>query len=202
MRLQPIIIPGWKDSGPGHWQTLWADSLPHARRLSQRDWQNPDRNAWIAALSTAVNEATAPVMLIAHSLGCLVAAALPPALHPRVAGALLVAPADVERPDVPDCLRDFAPVPRQPLPFQSVVVASDNDAYCSLVRAQAFAQDWGSRFVILSEAGHINAESGLGNWPQGLKILGALRRRSVWRVSPPIQRVPPVPALSDSLRPA
>ncbi|MFU2024219.1 RBBP9/YdeN family alpha/beta hydrolase, partial [Bordetella avium] len=68
MRLQPIIIPGWKDSGPGHWQTLWADSLPHARRLSQRDWQNPDRNAWIAALSTAVNEATAPVMLIAHSL--------------------------------------------------------------------------------------------------------------------------------------
>ncbi|MEJ2894367.1 alpha/beta hydrolase, partial [Bordetella avium] len=75
-------------------------------------------------------------------------------------------------------------------------------AYCSLVRAQAFAQDWGSRFVILSEAGHINAESGLGNWPQGLKILGALRRRSVWRVSPPIQRVPPVPALSDSLRPA
>lgn len=201
MRLQPIIIPGWKDSGPGHWQTLWADSLPHARRLSQRDWQNPERAEWVAALSAAVDEAVSPVLLIAHSLGCLVAASLPVALRARVAGALLVAPADVEQAGMPACLRDFAPVPRQPLPFQSVVVASDNDPYCELARARAFAQDWGSRFVTLHGAGHINADSGLGNWPPGLKLLGALRRRAVWRVSPPAQRIPPVPTLAGGARP-
>lgn len=203
MRLLPLIIPGWKNSGPGHWQSLWAENLPHARRLQQRDWENPDRSQWLASLSAAVDEASAPVLLIAHSLGCLVAASLPVALRGKVAGALLVAPADVEQPDMPACLEGFSPVPRQPLPFQSVVVASDNDPYCSASRAQRFAQDWGSRFVLLPQAGHINAESGLGEWPQGLKLLGALRRRAVWRVQPPAERISPVPLgpLAGSVRP-
>ncbi|AHV92377.1 RBBP9/YdeN family alpha/beta hydrolase [Bordetella holmesii] len=198
MRLQPIIIPGWKDSRPGHWQTLWADSLPYARRLRQQDWQNPQRAQWLAALCASVDEASSPVLLIAHSLGCLVAASLPIALRSRVAGALLVAPADVEQAGTPACLRDFAPIPQQPLPFQSVVVASDNDPYCSLSRARHFAQDWGSRFVVVPQAGHLNADSGLGQWPQGLKLLGALRRRAAWRVSPPSPRISPVPPLANS----
>ncbi|OZI75229.1 RBBP9/YdeN family alpha/beta hydrolase [Bordetella genomosp. 12] len=200
MRLQPIIIPGWKDSGPGHWQTLWADSLPYAQRLRQQDWQNPQRAQWVATLSASVGEAASPVLLIAHSLGCLVAASLPVALRTRVAGALLVAPADVEQSGTPACLQDFSPIPRQPLPFQSVVVASDNDPYCSLARARSFALDWGSRFVVLPDAGHINADSGLGDWPHGLKLLGALRRRAAWRVSPPMQRISPVPPLASGSR--
>ena len=79
--------------------------------------------------------------------------------------------------------------PRTSLPFQSVVVASDNDPYCRLERARLFAEHWGSRLVVVPGAGHINADSGLGDWPQGLKLLGALRRRSSWRVSPPPERI-------------
>lgn len=196
MRLQTILVPGWKNSGPRHWQTLWAERLPNVRRLQQHDWQNPSRAAWIQSLAQAVDEAPWPVLLIAHSLGCLVSAGLPVALHARVAAALLVAPPDVEQPDTPVCLRDFAPAPRRPLPFQSVVVASDNDPYCSLPRAERFARDWSSRLVILPAAGHINADSGLGEWPQGLKLLAALRRRAVWRVTapPPIRPQAPKPA--------
>lgn len=133
------------------------------------------------------------MLLIAHSLGCLVSAGLPVALHTRIAAALLVAPPDVEQPDTPASLLDFAPAPCRPLPFQSVVVASDNDPYCSLPRAERFARDWSSRLVILPSAGHINADSGLGEWPQGMKLLAALRRRAVWRVtaSPPARIQPP-----------
>ena len=193
MRLQPIIVPGWKNSGPQHWQSRWMALLPHARRLEQRDWDHPTPGEWIAALATEVNEARSPVLLIAHSLGCVISAALPVPLRAKVTGALLVAPADVERPGAPACLKAFAPLARQSLPFQSVVVASDNDPYCQLERARAFARDWGSRLVVLTGAGHINAESGLEDWPQGLKLLGSLRRRAVWRVSPPPERIAPIP---------
>jgi len=198
MRLQPIIVPGWKNSGPDHWKSRWAALLPLAVRLEQRDWQNPVAAQWIASLAAEVDRARSPVLLVAHSLGCLVSAALPVPLRAKVAGALLVAPADVERADTPDCLRSFAPVPRQPLPYQSVVVASDDDPYCSLDRARAFAGDWGSRIVILSGAGHINADSGLGDWPQGLKLLGALRRRASWRIPTPAKRIPPIPLYDAS----
>lgn len=193
MRLQPIIVPGWKNSGPEHWQSRWAVLLPHAVRIEQRDWENPAAPEWIATLAAEVDRARSPVLLIAHSLGCLISAALPIPLRAKVAGALLVAPADVERPDTPDCLRGFAPVPCQPLPFQSVVVSSDNDPYCRLERARAFAQDWGSRFVVLPGAGHINADSGLGDWAEGLKLFGALRRRATWRIPTPPKRIPPIP---------
>ncbi|WP_195827917.1 RBBP9/YdeN family alpha/beta hydrolase, partial [Bordetella pertussis] len=120
--------------------------------------------------------------------------ALPIALRAKVAGALLVAPADVERPGAPAAIAAFGPVPRQSLPYQSVVIASDDDPYCRLERARQFAQDWGSRLVVLQGAGHINADSQLGAWPQGLKQLAALRRRACWRISPPAEKIPPVPA--------
>jgi predicted alpha/beta hydrolase family esterase len=192
MRFQPIIVPGWKNSGPEHWQSLWECGLPHAVRVRQSDWDDPDPEAWIGALASTVEAARWPVLLVAHSLGCIASAALPPALHGRIAGALLVAPADVERPGAPPCLAAFTPIATRALPFQSVVVASDDDPYCSVARARHFAQEWGSRIVVLPDAGHINAEAGYGPWPEGLKLLRALRRRAAWRVVPRVRRISPV----------
>lgn len=192
MRFQPIIVPGWKDSGPSHWQTHWAHCLPHAQRVQQPDWETPDPATWHATVAGYVDRAACPVLLIAHSLGCLASVSLPFPLRAKVAGALLVAPPDVERMTAPDSIRVFGAVPLHSLPFQSVVVASDNDPYCRLERAQQFASAWGSRLEVLSGAGHINADSGLGDWPQGLKLLTALRRRAIWRVAAPLPRVSPV----------
>ena len=196
MRFQPIIVPGWKDSGPGHWQTRWADGLPHAQRVRQPNWETPDPLGWTATVATYVDAAACPVLLVAHSLGCLAAVSLPVPLRARVAGALLVAPPDVEQAGMPECLRGFGPVPLHSLPFQSVVVAGDNDPYCALERARQFAAAWGSRFEVVPEGGHLNADSGFGEWPQGLKLLAALRRRAVWRVTAPLPRVSPVPQRS------
>lgn len=193
MRLQPIIVPGWKDSGPAHWQSLWEQTLPHAVRVRQQDWNDPRPATWHAAVAAAVDAASCPALLIAHSLGCLAVASLPVPLHARVAGALLVAPADVERGELPDCLRAFAPVPRQSLSFQSVVVVGDDDPYCAVQRAEAFARDWGSRLVVVPGGGHLNADSGLKDWPAGLKLLTSLRRRATWRMAAPLPKVPAVP---------
>lgn len=166
-----IIIPGWRDSPPGHWQSLWAHELPGAVRVQQDDWVSPTRQAWVAAITHTILAQEQPVVIAAHSLGCIATAHLPPAAMARIAAALLVAPADPERRSV---LNDFAPVPYQPLPFKSILVASNTDPYCPVRTAGAYARAWGSEFVRLQNAGHINLEAGFGAWPLGLALLQTL----------------------------
>lgn len=169
--MRTLIVPGWRNSGAGHWQTVWETLLPDTTRVQQDDWVAPTRKAWVHALSQAVLARPDPVLLVAHSLGCIAVAHLPAEVQARVHGALLVAPADPERRAV---LCDFAPVPYARLPFRSIVVASTNDPYCPVRLAGAYARSWGSAFVKLADAGHINVASGFGDWPQGLALLHSL----------------------------
>ena len=177
-----IIVPGWRDSGPGHWQTLWAERLPQARRVVQDDWHTPTRSAWVARLEETVLEQPGPVVIVAHSLGCITTAHMNPEAAARVCGALLVAPADPERRAV---LSDFAPVPYAALPYRSILVASSNDPYCPIRLAGAYARAWGSEFVRLQNAGHINVDSGHGEWPLGRALL-----QSLTEVELPLQPTP------------
>ncbi len=177
-----IIVPGWRDSGPGHWQTLWAERLPQARRVVQDDWHTPTRSAWVARLEETVLEQPGPVVIVAHSLGCITTAHMNPEAAARVRGALLVAPADPERRAV---LSDFAPVPYAALPYRSILVASSNDPYCPIRLAGAYARAWGSEFVRLQNAGHINVDSGHGEWPLGRALL-----QSLTEVELPLQATP------------
>ena len=177
-----IIVPGWRDSGPGHWQTLWAERLSQARRVVQDDWHTPTRSAWVARLEETVLEQPGPVVIVAHSLGCITTAHMKPEAAARVRGALLVAPADPERRAV---LSDFAPVPYAALPYRSILVASSNDPYCPIRLAGAYARAWGSEFVRLQNAGHINVDSGHGEWPLGRALL-----QSLTEVELPLQPTP------------
>ena len=166
-----IIVPGWRNSGPGHWQSLWAERLPGAQRVEQADWWTPRREPWVGALADAIAQAPHPVVLVAHSLGCITTVHLPHEAASRVVGALLVAPADPERRAV---LHDFAPVPSTRLPYRSILVASSNDPYCPIRLAGAYARAWGSEFVRLPDAGHINIASGHGEWALGWALLQSL----------------------------
>ncbi|MDE3230754.1 MAG: alpha/beta hydrolase [Chloroflexota bacterium] len=173
-----LIIPGWQNSGPEHWQSRWQREHPDYRRVEQRNWDVPDRAQWVATLESAVAGAPAPVTLVAHSLGCaLVAhwAALATPARAKVTGALLVAPPDVERADMPPEVLGFRPLPLAPLPFRSKLVASDDDPYCALDAARGLAARWGCQFVALSGAGHLNTDAGYGPWPAGEALLAALR---------------------------
>lgn len=166
-----VIVPGWQGSEPGHWQSLWAERLLGAVRVQQSDWLFPSRAAWVAALAEVIEAQEGPVVLVAHSLGCMAVAHLPAAVAERVRGALLVAPADPQRRAA---LSDFAPVPFQALPYRSVLVASSKDPFCPIRLAGAYARAWGSEFVRLPDAGHINVASGHGEWPLGLALLQSL----------------------------
>lgn len=174
-----LILPGLFNSGEGHWQTVWEAMLPNARRVQQRNWDNPDRAEWVATLDAAIAAANGPVVLAAHSLGCALTAwwAATHADTPhaqKVRGALLVAPPDVEREDFPDFVTGFAPMPRAALPFKTIVAASTDDPWCSFPRAQDWSAGWRARLHDIGTRGHINAESGLGDWAQGRTWLDEL----------------------------
>lgn len=174
-----LILPGLYNSGEGHWQTLWEAMLPGARRVQQRNWDAPDRRDWVATLDAAIAGEDGPVLLAAHSLGCALAAWWA-AEHrdapyaAKVKGALLVAPPDVERAGFQEFATGFAPMPRAALPFNSVVVASSDDPWCALPRAQSWSAGWGASFHEIGAHGHINGDSGLGDWPQGRRWLEGL----------------------------
>ncbi|RXZ43441.1 RBBP9/YdeN family alpha/beta hydrolase [Crenobacter cavernae] len=167
----PVVVqPGWKNSGPEHWQSHWQAALS-ATRVENRDWHAPQLDDWLDGLDTALDQAGEPALVIAHSLGCI-ALAHYARRHPhRVAAAILVAPADVERAAVPSEIAGFGPIPREALPFPSLLIASDDDPYCRAERAQSLAELWGSELVWLPGAGHINPDSGYGPWPDGLVLL-------------------------------
>ena len=174
-----LILPGWRNSDPGHWQSRWQNAYGYTR-VEQHDWQRPLRGDWISRLEDVVlachTEQAGPVVLVAHSLGCLQVAAWAAYSRNthRVKAALLVAPADVERHDLHSTLPSWVPVLQQRLPFASVVMASSNDPLCALARAQHFAACWGSRCITTGPCGHLNTASALGDWPDGYAQLQQL----------------------------
>jgi predicted alpha/beta hydrolase family esterase len=167
-----LIIPGLHSSGPGHWQTWFEEQLPGTVRVIQSDWDKADLATWSARVRRDIHRNPSRHIVVAHSFGVLAAVHAASREPDRIAGALLVGPADPERFNA---TRDL---PRDPLPFPAVVVASSNDPWMTLWKAAEWADRWETDFVNLGEAGHINAESGFGPWPEGLSLLERLRRRS------------------------
>jgi len=170
-----VIVPGLGDSGPGHWQTLWAEKFG-AARVRQDDPAAPTPGAWAARLQEVVEATPGDLVLVGHSAGVLTIVhwARLYAGHGRVRGALLVSPTDPEQADMADlapAVFGLAPVPLASLPFPALVVASENDPYVSFERAQAFADAWEAEFVTAGEAGHLNVASGHGGWEEGEVLL-------------------------------
>jgi predicted alpha/beta hydrolase family esterase len=178
--LNVLVVPGLGGSGPDHWQTRWESDYGYVR-VEQRDWDYPERAVWIAELERALAKRSGPCLLVAHSLGCALVAHFVRDAGPavsRVCGALLVAPADVDDPSrTPLVTRCFSPLPLERLPFPAVVITSTNDPFVTSERAHVFAQRWGAGFAEVGDAGHINAESQLGAWDEGHRLLEHLTKR-------------------------
>src|SRR5438270_8226049 len=185
-----LTVPGLDGSGPEHWQSLWERRLNRCERVQMGDWAYPERSKWIRRLDREIRNSPAPVLIAAHSLGCLTVAWWAKERwslgnQERVIGALLVAPPDVERADVRERVGSFSPAPREPLPFPSLLVASRNDPFASFETCARIAAMWGSPLIDAGAIGHINADSGLGEWSEGIRLLTSLVPRedsdeSIW----------------------
>lgn len=177
--MEPTIafVPGIGNSGPQHWQSIWAAALPGSSWVEQRDWERPVRDEWVAALVRTLRRAPGPKVLVAHSLGCILVAEAAEALAAaEVKGALLVAVPDVHGPRFPAEAVGFRPALSLTLPVPSILVASTDDPYGTHAHSEAVARRWGSELVSVGARGHVNASSGLGAWAEGRALLERLVR--------------------------
>jgi len=170
-----FIVPGLGNSGPEHWQTWFEKSGNNFSRIQQQEWDAPTCIDWVNSIDKAIaGFDLSSVVLIRHSLGCSTIAHWALQTGKLIKGAMLVAPSDIEAPVYNFPATGFTPVPLSPIPFKTIVVASDDDPWVSTARATYFAGCWGSEFIRIGKAGHINAASGYGAWPEGLAILKTL----------------------------
>lgn len=173
-----IILPGSGGSGEAHWQTRWQQAHPAMRRFSPASWDLPDFDNWVAALETSVSQAKTPPVLVAHSLGCLLVAHWQQLSSREIRGAFLVAVPDPGAPDYPDYGLPFADTPQEPLRFPSLIVASTDDPYDPRGYARQKAGQWSSELHVVGPLGHINADSGIGAWPEGMDLLEGFVRKT------------------------
>lgn len=170
-----LIVPGLGNSGPEHWQTYFEKSGPHFSRIQQEEWDAPECKGWINRIEEKVSEFDPEqVVLVGHSLGCTAIAHWAKRFGKTIKGALLVAPSDIENPVYTFPAVGFSPIPLERIPFPTLVVASTDDPWVSIERAAFFASAWGSEFVSLGPAGHINVASGHTKWEEGLELLKRL----------------------------
>ncbi len=180
-----LIVPGYRGSGPEHWQTWLEHTLPDARQVSGIDWDTPNLERWADSLRIAIRYAAKPVWLIAHSFGCLAAVAAAHDMAAQVAGALLVAPCDPnrfsrqglcathERNNEASIASDL---PQDLLGFPTLILTSSNDPWMKPSKATYWADRWGSVVLNLGKAGHVNEDSGFTAWPEGLALFRAFQK--------------------------
>ena len=176
MKPHLLIIPGLGDSGEKHWQSFWLKKFTNSTKVIQDNWNEPQLEDWLKRLNETIQKINEPVILVAHSL------AVSLAMHwvsqnntANIAGALFVAPADVDSPEhTPDFIRNFSPFPTKTVSFPSVVIGSENDPYMSLERVKELADYWGSDFINVGKKGHINSDSNLEYWEEGQVFLQQL----------------------------
>lgn len=176
MNYTILILPGLGDSGETHWQNYWLQHFDTSEKVTQKDWNNPILEDWLESLTASIEAADGEIIIVAHSLSCsLINHWSKENKAHKIAGALLVAPADVDSPaHTPEEIRNFAPIPLLKLEFPSIVITSSNDPYISVERAAFLAEKWGSSFINIGEKGHLNSESKLEYWEEGQEILQSL----------------------------
>ena len=172
-----LIVPGLNNSDEKHWQTFWERSLPSTQRVQQRSWDNPQKEEWIAKLGETIQSLNQDTIIVAHSLGVATTVMYltqnQGKIPAHVKGAFLVSPSDVDNIEV---IKSFAPMPLEKLTIPACIVASENDPFVSMDRAEFFANAWGVSLFNAGKLGHINSATDLREWDQGRAFLATFER--------------------------
>ena len=166
-----LIVPGLRNSDENHWQSLWQAQLPSSKRIHVDDWATPSLEKWTAGIRAELAKLDKPAVLIAHSFGTLASASIAAEFPEKIAALFLVAPADPDKFSIAHLL------PQKILPVPAKMIASSNDPWLTESKAAYWALLWSADFLRLKNVGHINSESQLGLWPEGIRELNGLLRK-------------------------
>lgn len=164
--IRVLVIPGLHNSEETHWQSWLERQYRGAKRVKQTDWDTPDLDAWASQIEATIHRQSRDTqwIAVAHSFGCLALARYIDQQRAgnrphQIASGLLVAPADPVKFGVVHKL------PQEGLGIPTTLIGSETDPWMPVERAEQWATLWGSRFMNLGDAGHINVASGHGVWP-------------------------------------
>lgn len=177
-----LFVPGLRDHVEDHWQTHLAREIAGSKTVPPLVEDRLCLRARVAALDEALQAIKGEVILAAHSAGVLMIAHWAQRPTRKIRAALLATPADIETP-LPEGYptlselteNGWLPVPRTPLPFRSIVVASRNDPLAEFGRVKSFAESWQATFVDGGQIGHLNPATGFGPWPVARELIDQLR---------------------------
>jgi len=174
-----VFVAGYGNSEPLHWQRLWFNETKNAYWVEQKDWDAPNRDIWIDELEKTLLHVKPPILIIAHSIGCHTVVEWTKKYYKNqnIIGALLVAPPDTSRVDLPKEIKGYENTPLKKLPFNSTCILSSNDPYSSIESAEKLAHSWESKVVYVGDKGHINLASNLGYWEEGQNALISLKKK-------------------------
>ena len=173
LREQPVlIVPGLRNSDENHWQSRWQANLPHSKRIHLNEWATPDLEKWKHGIRKELQQFTKPAVIIAHSFGTLASASIAREMPEKIAALFLVAPAD------PDKFQIASQLPQHPLNVPTKIIASSNDPWLSEYKAAYWALLWGADYFRFNNVGHINSDSNLVDWPEGVTQLQGLLRKA------------------------
>jgi predicted alpha/beta hydrolase family esterase len=170
-----VVVPGWNGSGDGHWQTWLEERLREDGRDTRRppfaDLDHPDLPQWLAALRESVADLPADGYdVVAHSLGAVLWLhhVADPGPSPRAARVALVAPPSPGTA-IPD-IAAFFPPPTDVDTLRAgadgtVLVAGDDDPYLPEGVGAAYGLPLKIATTVIPGGGHLNTESGFGEWP-------------------------------------
>ena len=169
MRAKTLLLHGWGGSDNPHWQAWLAGEIAKDYGIVAFPLLDnphfPTKNRWMKQVKELMAEFE-PDVVICHSLGNTLWFHLcnEGDIDP-VKRLLLVAP---PRLDLQlDTIKSFFPVEAPELLFaeEVLLVTSDNDPYMSVDEASALQEILDIEMKVLEDAGHINADSGYGEWP-------------------------------------
>jgi predicted alpha/beta hydrolase family esterase len=177
-----LLLHGWQNHRPeGHWQRWLSCRLTalghHVSYPQLPDPDEPDRTRWLDTLHRELADLPdGERVVVCHSLACLLW------LHAiaryggeiRVDRVLLAAPPS---PAVVEYHREIATFAAPPVSAAqvtaaasrgSLIVAGDDDPYCSEGAAAAYGRPLGITTRIVSGGGHLDMVAGYGPWPSML----------------------------------
>jgi uncharacterized protein len=169
--MKIVTVPGLHGSGPLHWQTRWERRYGFTR-IEQDEWDNPVFSKWEASLLLQL-ETPGPdesIVFVAHSLGCHLVVKSLPRIGKRIGGIFLVAPPDLNSGTLEVDLSGFADPSATELGERGYLVYSQNDPYATVAFSEQFARSLGIASTEVGFLGHINSDSGLGDWDEGYSI--------------------------------
>ena len=174
-KMTYLFLAGYGNSTGDHWQAKWFRQLPNSVWVEQKSWDYPVCDEWVAELDKTLTKINHPVVVIAHSLGCLTfvewAKQYPEICAEKISGAFLVAVPDTDAETFPKDIQGYQSSSREALPGKSLMIASSNDPYAVVDRTEFFARQWGAELIWIGDKGHINVSAGFGDWPEGEEYL-------------------------------